>query len=151
MGAHMFYTDWAIVDIAGLVDVPMARHSDFNKRFLREYLFEERRPDFAMSMVAGPRLTDPESKFPDRYIEIPGYPIGTRKLHIENHINKNIFVSTTTRAASGERGWYLLVSGASRRLWCSGAHVFVDTTWRAPPRRRAPVWSRSLLQTAHGP
>ena len=24
MGAHMFYTDWAIVDIAGLVDVPMA-------------------------------------------------------------------------------------------------------------------------------
>ena len=47
MGAHMFYTDWDIVDTAGLVDVSMARHSDFNRKFLTEYLFKERKPDFA--------------------------------------------------------------------------------------------------------
>ena len=47
MGAQMFFTDWRILDIAGLVDVPMARHKDWNKKFMRQYVFEEARPEFA--------------------------------------------------------------------------------------------------------
>ena len=140
MGAHMFYTDWAIVDIAGLVDVPMARHSDFNKRFLREYLFEERRPDFAHvhgGWARASRIPKIE-KFPDRYIEIPGYPIGTRKLHIGNHINKNIFVSTDDQRpplADFEGGISLVSVDIPAPLVQPGARVFVDTAWRAPLRK----------------
>ena len=140
MGAHMFYTDWAIVDIAGLVDVPMARHSDFNKRFLREYLFEERRPDFAHVHGGWARASRiPKIKaFPERYIEIPGYPIGTRKLHIGNHINKNIFVSKEDKRAplSDFEGGVSLVSlEAPAPLVQPGARVFIDTAWRAPLRK----------------
>ena len=47
MGAHMYFSGWDIVDIAGLVDVPMARHSDFNQAFISEYIFGERNPEFA--------------------------------------------------------------------------------------------------------
>ena len=140
MGAHMFYTDWAIVDIAGLVDVPMARHSDFNKRFLREYLFEERRPDFAHVHGGWARASRiPKIKeFPDRYIEIPGYPIGTRKLHIGNHINKNIFVRTDDQRpplADFEGGISLVSVDIPAPLVQPGARVFVDTAWRAPLRK----------------
>ena len=31
MGAHMMYSGWGIVDVAGLVDVSIARHSDYNQ------------------------------------------------------------------------------------------------------------------------
>ena len=47
MGAHVYYSGWDIVDIAGLVDVPMGQHQDFNRSFIKQYLFEERMPDFA--------------------------------------------------------------------------------------------------------
>jgi len=140
MGAHMFYTDWAIVDIAGLVDVPMARHSDFNKRFLREYLFEERRPDFAHVHGGWARASRiPKIKaFPERYIEIPGYPIGTRKLHIGNHINKNIFVSRDDKRAplaDFEGGVSLVALDIPAPMVQPGARMFVETAWRAPLRK----------------
>ena len=34
MGAHVYFSGWDIVDIAGLVDVPIARHSDYNHRYV---------------------------------------------------------------------------------------------------------------------
>ena len=49
MGAHVYYRGWDIVDIAGLVDVPMGQHQDFNRSFIKQYLFEERMPDFALN------------------------------------------------------------------------------------------------------
>lgn len=95
MGAHMYYTDWRILDIAGLVDVSMARHN-YQKNFIREYIFEEGRPDFAHvhgGWASKVKVTShPEWK--RDYIEIPGYVQGGRTLHIGNHVRKDIFVKT---------------------------------------------------------
>jgi len=140
MGAHMFYTDWAIVDIAGLVDVSMARHSDFNKKFLREYLFKERRPDFAHVHGGWARASRiPKlDEWKDTYIEIPGYPIGTRRLHIGNHINKNIFVTTKDERVpkvSFESDVHLVDVNIPSPLVQPGAQIFVYTAWRAALRK----------------
>ena len=116
MGAHMFYTDWAIVDIAGLVDVPMARHSDFNKRFLREYLFEERRPDFAhvhggwarasripkIKGIPGPLHRD--SRLSNRYAEA-AHREPHQQEHLRPHRMISVRLSRTSRAASRWSAW----------------------------------------------
>ena len=140
MGAHMFFTDWQIVDIAGLVDVPMARHSDFNKKFLREYLFKERLPDFAHVHGGWARASriNKLKEFKDRYIEIPGYPIGKRKNHIGNHINKALFVqsaNTEEAIAVFDSGVELVTMKAPAPLVQPGSRLFVETNWRAPYRK----------------
>ncbi|MBM75653.1 MAG: hypothetical protein CMK59_09650 [Proteobacteria bacterium] len=105
MGAHLYYSGWDIVDIAGLVDVPMAQHSDYNRAFIREYIFKERKPDFAHVHGGWARTSriDKQKEWDKRYIEIPGYPIGNRRLHIGNHINKNLFVTPVEDKVKVER------------------------------------------------
>ncbi|MCB9793052.1 MAG: hypothetical protein H6741_10035 [Alphaproteobacteria bacterium] len=92
MGAHMYYTDWRILDVAGLVDVPMARHN-YQKSFIREYVLEEGQPEFAHmhgGWASKVRIkTHEEWKL--GWIEIPGYPAGGRTLHVGNHVRKDIF------------------------------------------------------------
>jgi len=104
MGAHMWFSGWDIVDIAGLVDVPMARHL-FQRDFLAEYVFEERRPDFAH--VHGGWAN--KSKIPrlpiwkKDYIEIPGYPTGRKSFHVGNHVRKSLFVHDRFEGTPGRR------------------------------------------------
>jgi len=134
MGAHMFYSGWDIVDIAGLVDVSIAHHN-YNHRFTDEYLFTERQPDFAHVHGGWART----SRIPRRplwkadYIEIPGYPIGRRRLHIGNHIRKDLFV----RLDSDEAG---VLFGDSVELieWslpspevCAGGQASLRMWWQA--------------------
>lgn len=47
MGATLWWTDLPVVDLAGLVDVPIARHTFADRDFFASYVFEERRPLFA--------------------------------------------------------------------------------------------------------
>jgi hypothetical protein len=94
MGAHMYYSGWDIVDIAGLIDVPMAQHSDYNFSFIRNYIFEERNPEFAHchgGWAKTSRITK-HKEWKNRYLEIPGYPVGGRTLHIGNHVRKDLFI-----------------------------------------------------------
>lgn len=93
MGAHMFYTDWRILDVAGLVDVSMARHN-FQKAFIREYVIEEGQPDFAHQHGGWANKTKIKShpEWKREYIEIPGYPTGKTALHVGNHVRKDLFV-----------------------------------------------------------
>ena len=107
MGAHMYYTDWRILDVAGLVDVPVSRHL-YQKAFIREYLFLEERPHFA-HMHGGwaskvKITTHPEWK--RDYIEIPGYPSGRKQFHIGNHIRKDIFVRPSYEGPEGRRAMF---------------------------------------------
>ncbi|MCB9763020.1 MAG: hypothetical protein H6739_24685 [Alphaproteobacteria bacterium] len=93
MGAHMYYSGWRIIDVAGLVDVPMARHS-YEKTFIKEYVLNEGRPTFA-HMHGGwaskvKIFSHPE--FKRDYLEIPGYPAGRRALHVGNHIRRDLFI-----------------------------------------------------------
>jgi len=140
MGAHMFFTDWEIVDTAGLVDVSMARHSDFNRKFLTEYVFGERDPDFAHIHGGWARASRiPKIKeFKNRFIEIPGYPISKKKLHIGNHINKYLFVNRKDKRkalAVFEGGVELVDVRAPAPLVLPGSQLFVHTTWRAAYRK----------------
>ncbi len=47
MGAHLWDTDWDQVDVAGLVDVPIAHHTWDESQFSRHYALVEHQPDFA--------------------------------------------------------------------------------------------------------
>ena len=101
MGAHLYYVpDWRIADIAGLVDVPMARHKGFAKAFIRQYIFEEVNPTFAHVHAGWARTskipTHPEWK--KRYLEIPGYPAGGLQLHPGNFIRKDLLVEEAGEA-----------------------------------------------------
>lgn len=93
MGAHLWYTDWEIADIAGLVDVTMAHH-DYEKRFLEEYIYEERDPEFAHlhGAWANKVKLSKDDRWDEEYVEIPGYPSGGKSLHVGNHVRKDILV-----------------------------------------------------------
>jgi hypothetical protein len=88
-GAHLYWSDYEMMDIAGLVDLPLAHHR-FEKAFVREYLFEERKPVYAH--VHGNWAS--HSKIPTHpewrrdYVEVPGYPAG-KTLHPGNFLRKD--------------------------------------------------------------
>ncbi|MDP2307689.1 MAG: hypothetical protein Q8P18_16820, partial [Pseudomonadota bacterium] len=146
MGAHMWWSGWDIVDIAGLVDMPMAHHRKYNKKFVTEYVFEERKPDFAHVHGSWAR----QSKIHlnerwDEYVEIPGYPSGKRTLHVGNHVRKEHLV--TKRAAGPEGRKVPFGGGVTLEGWdvpapevAAGGRLYVSTSWRAaPPAVGVPV------------
>jgi hypothetical protein len=91
-GAHVWWSGHQMMDIAGLIDVPMGHHN-YQKPFVREYVFEEMRPHFAHahgSWASTLRVTQhPEWK--RDYYEIPGYSSGKTSLHGGNHVRKDLF------------------------------------------------------------
>lgn len=146
MGAHMYYSGWDIVDTAGLVDVPIARHSDYNQKFMREYVFLERKPQFAHSH-GGWANTSKVPKIPEfkkDYIEIFGYPVGGRKLHIGNHIRKDIFVKDVISAqlntgiVFGEDIRLLDVQVPSPEIAMGGA-LMVISNWQSFAKRDSDI------------
>ena len=52
----MMYSGWDIVDTAGLVDVPIARHSDYNRKFIRSMFSKNVNPSLHILMVVGREL-----------------------------------------------------------------------------------------------
>ncbi len=141
MGAHMYYSGWEIVDIAGLIDVPMARHSNFDMKFIRNYIFEERNPDFAHVHGGWAKSSKiPRHKeWKDRYIEIPGYPIGGTRLHVGNHIRRDLFITKSREPIPGDAPRF---DGRVRLLdfqipspeVAAGTRVFFNTEWAASLR-----------------
>ena len=92
-GAHLFWSGFEMMDIAGLVDVPMAQH-EFEKPFVREYVFEEKKPDFA-HVHGGWAATSKIPQHPEwarDYVEMPGY--GAKTLHNGNFVRKDRIVDT---------------------------------------------------------
>ena len=126
MGAHMWWAKDAIyVDIAGLVDVPMAQHK-FDHAFIDEYVFEERKPHFAH--VHGGWATN--SRIPTHsawsrdYVEIPGYPANAEQFHIGNFIRRDLLLKPA---------W---PHGSKRRVPFEGQYVLEG--WRIPSPQAAP-------------
>lgn len=103
-GAHLWWSTYRMLDVAGLVDVPMAQ-SRFERSFIREYLFEENRPHFAHvhgGWASYSRIpTHPE--FREGYVEIPGYPSSRSRLHIGNHIRRDLVMTDTWPESVPER------------------------------------------------
>lgn len=141
MGAHMWFTDWDIADIAGLIDVSVAHH-DWQKAFSEEYIFEERRPDFAHvhgAWAKTTRLTEMQL-FRQTYLEIPGYPSGGRSLHVGNHVRKDHIVSKTytgptDRTVEFQTGIRLVNWQIPSPEVAPGGRLYVDTTWQAVDRK----------------
>jgi hypothetical protein len=142
MGAHMLYSGWEIVDIAGLIDVPMARHSNFDMKFIRNYLFEDRKPDFAHVHGGWAKSSKiPRHKqWKEEYIEIPGYSIGTARLHVGNHIRRDLFISKSREPIPADAPRFdgrvrLLKFGVPSPEVAAGTRVFFDTAWAGSLRQ----------------
>jgi len=91
-GAHVLWSGYRMLDIAGLIDVSMAQHK-FKKEFIREYIFEENKPHFA-HVHGGWASTSKIPTHPEwrrDYFEIPGFPAG-KSFHIGNHIRKDLLI-----------------------------------------------------------
>ncbi|MEO0604947.1 MAG: hypothetical protein AAF211_26180, partial [Myxococcota bacterium] len=95
-GAHLFWSDFEMLDIAGLIDMPMGHHK-FEKPFLREYLFEEKRPHFihCHGGWAGSSGIPRFAEFKKGYVEIPGYIANKREFHIGNHLRRDLLFGPT--------------------------------------------------------
>jgi len=96
MGATMYWSGFEIIDIAGLVDVSMGHHW-MEKPFIKEYIFEERKPDLAHVHGAWANT----SKLPQHpewardYIEVPGYPTSKKSLHLGNHVRRDLLMDAS--------------------------------------------------------
>ncbi|MFT4975296.1 MAG: hypothetical protein ACI8S6_001183 [Myxococcota bacterium] len=149
MGAHIYFSGWDIVDIAGLVDVPMARHSDFNRDFILEYIFEERKPDFAHVHAGWARQSkiDRQRPWKKEYLEIPAYPLVGRQLHVGNHIRRDLFIEPFASLPPGAVSFTGEVQLLSHALPSAevapGGQLHLRTWWRAISREdgfRVIVW-----------
>jgi len=141
MGGHMWYTDWQIADIAGLIDIPMARHL-YQRDFIREYIFEERVPQFAHvhGGWANKSKINTHPEWKRNYIELPGYPIGGRSLHVGNHIRKDIFVQSEydgpkSRETRYEGGLTLQGWDMPANIVPQAGKVYIDTWLRSGFRK----------------
>jgi hypothetical protein len=98
MGAHLVWTDWRMMDIAGLVDIPWAHHK-FEKPFVREYVFEEMKPPYIH--IHGGWATNVKinshPEFKRDYVEIPGFPAGSGQFHIGNYLRRDLLVRPGAR------------------------------------------------------
>lgn len=142
MGAHMYFSDWRILDIAGLVDVPIARHRRYDKDFVREYIFREEQPDFAHVHSSWARTSkiNTYQEWKEGYLEIPGYPIGGRKLHVGNHIKKAHLVTEDeafpeSPLAIFDGGIRLLGVVARSTVVPSGGRLYLHLVFNAPRRK----------------
>ena len=150
MGAHMYYSGFHLVDIAGLVDVPMARHSDFNKKFIDEYVFQERLPEFihVHDYWARTSRIPKQRRFKTDYIAIPGYPTIGNSLHIGGYIRRDLFIERIGKLApppvfrfAGDIS--LLSYDLPSPEVAAGGRVYLQTWWRAMARKdgfTAMVW-----------
>lgn len=142
MGAHMYFTDWKILDIAGLVEVPIARHRKYDKAFVRQYLFEEEQPDFGHVHSSWARTSriDTFKEWKERYLEIPGYPIGGRKLHVGNHVKKALFVSQDQAFPGAPEALFaggvrLLQLDARSPVVPAGGQLYLHLVFQAPKQQ----------------
>ncbi len=99
MGGTMWWSGHELVDIAGLVDVPMGHHA-YQREFIREYVFEERRPHFAHLHGGWERKMGVKGmpEYPRTYFEIPGYPTGSTANHLGNRVRMDLLVAETWEA-----------------------------------------------------
>ncbi|MFQ5416688.1 MAG: hypothetical protein ACE5FL_06525, partial [Myxococcota bacterium] len=102
MGAALYWSRTQLVDLVGLIDVPMARHPR-SPAFYDEYLFRERRPEFAHvhgSWIEKSRIAE-SSEWREQYLPLPGYltPHGT--VHTGEFVRRDLLFSPDWRGQPG--------------------------------------------------
>ncbi|MBT3224376.1 MAG: hypothetical protein HN348_35360, partial [Proteobacteria bacterium] len=119
MGANMWWGKSHIVDMAGLVDVSMGHH-EWEKPFIKEYVYGQRQPEFAHVHSHWERKTGLSRHVEwKRYIEVPGYPVSRGSRHVGNLVRRDLFVrssweGTPRNVAFGQNselvGWDVVVA-----------------------------------------
>lgn len=93
-GGHLYWSDFEMMDVAGLIEIPLSHHK-FEREFVKQYLFEERRPHFIHihgGWASSSRIPHiPE--FRRNYVEIPGYVANAREFHIGNHVRRDLVLA----------------------------------------------------------
>jgi hypothetical protein len=159
MGAHMWWSGFELTDMAGLVDVPMARHH-YDRAFIDTYVHEERNPTFAHVHGGWAKKTgiDKRPWFNPNYVEIPGYGHSPSTFHVGNHVRKDLFVQDTWHGTPGRRVDF----GKARMnglevpapLVHPGGGLYVEIGWsftRRPPGFRALLFLNPTGGSPDGP
>ena len=98
MGAHTWWSDHVMVDMAGLIDVTVAHHSFAHRAVTKEYLFEELRPQFAHvhGGWANSSRIPTFNEWKQQYVSIPGFPTspGSKTNHMGNHVRRDLLLQT---------------------------------------------------------
>lgn len=152
MGAHMMWSGFDLIDMAGLVDVPIAHHH-WAPAFLDEYVHEERNPTFAHVHAGWASRTGMDKRpwFRTTYLEIPGYGHSWQTFHVGNHIRRDLIVADAWPGSPGRRVAFggLVLEGLEipAPLVHPGGALYVEIGWSI--RVRSPGF-RALLFLSRG-
>jgi len=104
MGAHLYWSRAEFIDIAGLVNVPIAHHG-FEHAFTEEFVFRERRPDIAH--VHGPWETrvafQDHDEWAEQYVQLPGYLSAGGGVHPGSRVRRDHLLRPEWRGPPGRR------------------------------------------------
>jgi hypothetical protein len=148
MGAHMWWSGFELVDMAGLIDVPMAHHK-WEKPFVHQYVYEEKRPEFAHvhgSWEKRTRMTT--HKEWKQYVEIDPYPVSPWVTHPGCNVRKDLFIDSSWEGGLERRVEYtdgLQLAGLDvpQPTVAAGQSLYVELGWRRDTGRSRPF--RALL------
>jgi hypothetical protein len=140
MGAHMYWSEMEMIDMAGLINTPVAMHTYWDRPFVEEYIFGEKKPHFGHVHLRWAEI----SKFKtypywdENYIEYKGYAQGPW-LHGGMWARRDLFVQprwdgSEDRAVTfpdgiSLAGWKIPSPEAGR-----GRALFIETAWKTRPR-----------------
>ena len=141
-GAHLWwYPHYREVDMAGLVDIPMSRHRYNQRRFIQEYVFDERQPTFGH--VHGGWAKNSGFKTYDdwapTYFELPRYHDKELGWHDGVWARRDLFVrssydSDADRQVGFGGGAELVGLDVPVAEWAPGQEGFVELALRTLPR-----------------
>ena len=152
MGAHMWGSDWHIVDMAGLIDVPVA-HRSYELPFVRHYVYDQQQPTFAHVHASWARRTHMRQHDGwKQYVRLPDYPTSRWSTHGGNHVRKSAFVvdgwdgpddrRTTFQGNLALEGWQLVTPTP-----VAGHRLALDVGWA---RTGMPVRFRPVVFLSRG-
>lgn len=152
-GAHMWwFPHYEEVDMAGLIDIPMSRHRFGQRRFVREYVFEERNPTFAH--VHGNWAQTSAFKTYDTwdttYVQLPRYDDLDLGWHDGVWARRDLFVRDAYPQADDRQvtfadGIELVGLDVPVAEWTPGHEGFVELALRTRKRTRAEAFTAWLV------
>lgn len=145
MGAFLWWNEQSMVDVAGLVNVPIAVHTWADRPFVHEYLLEEVRPHLAHMHGHWANTTEltEYTRFKRDWFELPPWKDGAVRLHPGEWLRRDLVFQPTWDGPSDRRvdfengvvlhGWEV-VEGPIGRGRAFYLKVGVQTTKRIPNR-----------------
>lgn len=155
MGAHQWFAGphGPIVDVAGLIDIPMGHHK-WQEAFVLEYVYEEKRPHLAHlhgGWATRSRVTTAPKgspRFRKDYLAVTDFPVSPRTLHIGNHVRRDLVFppdverdpqrATAFQAGFGLADWDLPAPDVE-----AGGNLTVKVWWER--LRGSPRWTRPIV------